>query len=149
MPIGKLGKRNKRKKHARYRTPPRKTAALLEIPMPGGSGFKSLTGKAVHNSRDRRLVITVTGKRRQDNHGPGIFFKKAVEDWSRSKNETGGTLKVVEELLMETAGKIVKKELPERGLHLNTCNPSGKDVGGFMERTCASCQCWYCELSSS
>lgn len=143
-PLGRVRGKHA-KKHQNFRTPRNRSVGARMLRMPGGSGFETLTARAIYKSLELLLVVKVTSKKREDNNGPGILLTQ-THKWNRAKNEDGSVRRLLDETLAETAGRIGGRQLPEKGMFLDKCVPTG-DEGAFMQKVCAVCKCWYCELS--
>ena len=143
-PIGRMG-RARKKNHAKYKASRFRKAGVRVLRMPGKSGFTSLQAAAVYKSREQMLVVTITSSRHALNRGPGIFFKKVFE-WHRHQNGGRGLQDLLKAELEEVAQQVMGKKLPESGVFLDQCS-SADDVTEFLEKTCATCTCWYCGLS--
>jgi hypothetical protein len=145
--VGKIG-RSLKKNHSKFKSPRSRQVGTATLRMPGNSGFLSLQASAIFHTREQRLVVTVTGKKRPDNRGPGIFFRRTFPDWHRVQNADGSSRKKLDEVLKETAEKVQGRIYPEQGFFLPQCNPGGDDLA-FLQKACSDCRCWYCELSEA
>jgi hypothetical protein len=133
-----------RRRTKKFRSPAKRQVAGYKERLPGGTGFISLTGTGVYNQALQQLRIQVTGRRRPDNLGPGVFIQETVE-WDRGRAPDAAR-RLVTSAVERVAALIKGKQHPEVGMFLEECSP-GPDHGVFMETTCPTCRCWYCELS--
>lgn len=128
----------------KFRSPAKRQVAGYEERLPGGTGFISLTGTGVYDQVRQKLRIRVTGRRREDNNGPGIF-EQEILDWDRGRGPRAAR-EIVTATVKRVAARIIGKKHPEVGMFLEQCC-TGTNYDEFMETTCAACRCWYCELS--
>jgi len=93
------------------------------------------------------LVVTLTARRRPMNKGPGIYIQKSVSGWSRDMHESGHTRETVYSMAKDIADKIEGRSYPPTGTYFAKCNVTGADPSDFLQATCSSCECWYCDLN--
>tara|TARA_R110002126_G_scaffold52672_11_gene142995 strand:- start:3622 stop:3969 length:348 start_codon:yes stop_codon:yes gene_type:complete len=114
--------------------------------MSGASGFEWLEAGGTYDVNLKKLIVTISARRRASNLGPGLYFKRSFA-WSRKQNETGSLPEKLNDVLDDIEGQVLGRKFPKSDMFLERCNNTGMDPGEFMESTCMNCICWYCELS--
>ena len=117
--------------------------AGLTLRIPPPTGFDRLEGTLLYFGREHSMRVSIFARKAKNNFGPGLMEKETIP-WIMGK---GGETKFLKEKLNQLAERIQRRQVPSGGMFLEKCNNSGQDVGEFLNKKCAHCKCWYCELS--
>ena len=107
-------------------------------------GWSKVDGSAVYLPVIRKLKLVVTAHPSPKNKGPR-FQDAETLDWPNALDLVG-MRRSLEAKVKSFISKLSAKEVPDRSLLIEQCNPA--DDPDFLARVCQGCICPYCELSS-
>ena len=119
-----------------------------KINAPVGSGYRKLQGILWYIPSSRRIKEFITGIKVVDNLGP-IFTIYDSEVWSKSSSDFKAMRAHLAQVLKSTYVRIRDRDetLIPVAMQITRCNRAGMLDSEFMEKTCAKCVCWYCEIT--